>query len=461
MSDVPVFYYLARAILRVALGIYFRRIERVGNERVPEDGPVIFAANHPQSITDALVLGLAAGRRVHYLAHGGLFRSRLQAWLLGQCGVIPIYRPSDDEDAGEKNENMFAACTRLLERGGAIGIFPEGTSQDEPHVMPMRTGVARIALESEAEHEFGLGVVVVPVGLSFESREHFRSRVLVRFDKPVAAQTFREEYQQNEPGAVRGMTEEIGRRIRRSVVHLERTSLEGLVDSVAQTYEEHLMDRADLRIEGESPFQKRQTLLREIARALDHFQERAPARVQELADRLDVYRQHLRDMRVDDEMIREGRRPDIRARWIRWAFAALLGLPLGAYGLLFNYLPYRITGPLAAHLAPDETKRHYFQLWVGAALFVLAYFFALWFGYAALDLRDRGLTIFMLSLPLAGLFARFYTRLVRRERKMFRYAGLTATRGAAIAKMRRLRREVVDEMDRLLEQYLPERQQED
>ena len=53
---------LTRALIRVALGFYFSRIEHFHAERVPEAGPVMFTANHPNSLTDAFVIGTSVPR---------------------------------------------------------------------------------------------------------------------------------------------------------------------------------------------------------------------------------------------------------------------------------------------------------------------------------------------------------------------------------------------------------------
>lgn len=456
-AEAPLLYRIARWLVRGALGIYFRRIETIGREHMPSDAPVILAANHPHSITDALVLGAAAGRPVHYLAHGGLFARPLQAWFLRQCGVIPVHRPRDDDEAGQKNQQTFAACTQLLARGGVIGIFPEGTSQEERRVQPIRTGVSRIALESEQAHDFGLGVQVVPVGLNFESARRFRSRVLLRFDKAVEASSYRERYREDPVAAVREMTEEVGSRIRRSVVNIERAELEELIKRVERRYHEHLMDRADLRIEGESEFQRRQTLLREIATAVQYFFEREPEVIWQLGAALDEYEAQLRALRVQDELIREGSRPGIRSRWMRLSVLAAIGALPGGYGLFFNYPPYRVTGPLAETLASDHTKTHYFQLWIGFAAFVIYYGLAMWWLHSLFDFGWRGGSILLASWPITGLFARVYVARLTRERRMLRYAVLTATHGAAIQQMRRLRHRLVAQMDGLLRRYLPHR----
>ncbi|MBC8426655.1 1-acyl-sn-glycerol-3-phosphate acyltransferase, partial [bacterium] len=79
--------------MRLGVRVYFRKLEISGAGNIPPQRPIIFASNHPHSVTDALLLGLGAGRMLHFVAHSGLFRHRLQSWFLRSCGVIPVFRP--------------------------------------------------------------------------------------------------------------------------------------------------------------------------------------------------------------------------------------------------------------------------------------------------------------------------------------------------------------------------------
>src|SRR5207244_509620 len=85
-------YWLMRSLLRTALGFYFNRIERFHAERVPTTGPVLFTSNHPNSLTDAFVIGASVPRKVNFVATIQLFRLAPLRWLLLQCGVVPINR---------------------------------------------------------------------------------------------------------------------------------------------------------------------------------------------------------------------------------------------------------------------------------------------------------------------------------------------------------------------------------
>src|SRR5882762_8257140 len=136
-------------MLGAALGFYFKRIERFHAERVPITGPLFFTSNHPNSVTDAFVIGVSAPRKVNFVATVQLFRFPLLRRLLAGCGVIPINRVKDDARAMRTVMETFEVCFRVLERGEAIGIFPEGITHDDPQLKVVKAGTARMALELE------------------------------------------------------------------------------------------------------------------------------------------------------------------------------------------------------------------------------------------------------------------------------------------------------------------------
>ena len=177
--------HLIRWISGLALGFYFRPIERIHEERVPVSGPVLFTSNHPNSVTDSFVIGATVPRKVHFIATVQLFRFRPVKWLLTQCGVIPINRIRDDPKAMRTVADTFEACYRVLEAGEAIGIFPEGITYDDSQLKEIKTGAARMALELEHRHQGKLGLKIVPVGLTFSAKEMYRSDVLAHFGEPI------------------------------------------------------------------------------------------------------------------------------------------------------------------------------------------------------------------------------------------------------------------------------------
>src|SRR3954451_4336683 len=106
------------AVVRLALRIYFQRIEVTGVEHVPLDTPVIFVLNHPNALVDPVFLLCLAPRRVSFLAKAPLFHMPGIGYLVKALDSLPVYRRQDKDQDVTKNEETFAAARRLLAMGG-------------------------------------------------------------------------------------------------------------------------------------------------------------------------------------------------------------------------------------------------------------------------------------------------------------------------------------------------------
>ncbi len=455
---VPLLYRISRFFVRAGVYGYFRKLEITGRQNIPGAGPVIFASNHPHSITDALLLGLGAGRMLHFIAHSGLFRSWWKAWFLHSTGVIPVYRSQDVEGASDRNAAMFAACHEVLRDGGSIGIFPEGTSAEERRVQKLKTGTARVALSAERDVDWGMDLTIVPVGLSFESRRRFRSRVLVRFGRPIRVTDWRERYEADEVAAVNALTATLQDALRHEVVNVERAEFDALLRDVTKVYKGELLERDDLTIPGGTRFEQDQTLAREFARAMDFFYEYNPEVIWGLARLMEDYRTRRHELRLRDELLRAQQGPSMRAEMVRFLVMGAVGLPPAVIGVVGNVLPYVLTEWTARHFAPDLTKRHSYQFVVGFVLFAAWYAFLLTKAHGVLG--GWGTLVLGLVLPLAGLFSRQYALRMRKRRRWLRFAWLEFLLGYQIRELRRLRRGLIAELDEAMAEYLRAREEE-
>jgi len=165
---------VVRALARGLLALFYRRVDVVGAGRVPPRGPVIIAANHQNALVDPMLLLAAIPRALVPLAKAPLFHHPLIGPLIRLAGAIPVTRRQDVVAGGSPdNEQMFGAAAAALGRGEALLIFPEGVSQPEPTLMPLRTGAARMLLA--APPEIAAAVTLLPVGLLFHEPERFRT----------------------------------------------------------------------------------------------------------------------------------------------------------------------------------------------------------------------------------------------------------------------------------------------
>src|SRR5262245_22908213 len=165
-------YRVVRRLARWLLGLFYGRIEVVGAERIPPAGPLILTANHQNALVDPMILMAVVPRRLRPVAKAPLFRYPVLGWLMRLSGAIPVERRHDPGSDPAKNAAMFATATATLAAGGAILIFPEGVSQAEPRLMPLRTGAARMAL---AAANAGSAPTLLTVGLVYHEPGTFRT----------------------------------------------------------------------------------------------------------------------------------------------------------------------------------------------------------------------------------------------------------------------------------------------
>jgi glycerol-3-phosphate O-acyltransferase/dihydroxyacetone phosphate acyltransferase len=200
------FHRLIISLIRIAANTFFRRIDVVGFENIPADGPVIFAGNHPNALMDGWLLIAKCGRwPLHFLGDAKLWKYRMLAPILNATGAVPVYRR--EEHSGEvDNSQAFAKVYEIIESGKCMGIFPEGVSHVESQLVKLKTGTARIALSVAARGK--TGVTIVPCGLNYIHRHRFRSQVLIEFGEPIVIdEKWLRSYEKNEQDTVIQLTE--------------------------------------------------------------------------------------------------------------------------------------------------------------------------------------------------------------------------------------------------------------
>jgi 1-acyl-sn-glycerol-3-phosphate acyltransferase len=475
---MPLLYRALRRGLRLGLELYYVDIRATGREHIPEDGPVIFAANHPNSVMDSVILGTQTSRSIHYLARSGLFANPLVAAVFHACGVIPIFRRQDatahEEATVSRNDDTFRAAFEVLERAGTIGIFPEGRNAPERHVRDIKTGTARIALGAEAKNDFELGVRVVPVGLNFEDRDRWLTRVLVRFGPAIDARDFEAAWNADDREAVRAMTDRIQDGIRREALHVEDVRHTELVRDVHGLYGAEVLKELIGRTPDVRGLRRRLfdgargvaaaredlddwfTVKQAIADAVKLFERERPDVVARFRRNIRRYKDHLEQASLRRDFLdRPPKTLSIRREALKMTLYAVLLAPVALWGLLHNFIPSRITRR-AAMRAPDEAMRAITVLLTGGLAFGLFYA-----AYGAAVFAASGswpwVAAYLASLPLAGFWW------VRWRRQLARYSNRIVVRDVFRtnrAQLRRLaleREQLVMELDQLRREYVARR----
>lgn len=200
------FQRIINSMLHLITNTFFRRIDVVGNENIPADGPVIFAGNHPNALMDGWLLSARCGRRpLHFVANAKLWTYPLLGRMLDASGAVPVYR-KEEHDGEVDNSAAFDRLYAVIEAGNCIGVFPEGVSHTESQLTKLKTGTARIALSVAARGN--VTVTIMPSGLNYMHRDRFRSQVLIEFGEPIVIDDdWISKFKADDRGTVLALTE--------------------------------------------------------------------------------------------------------------------------------------------------------------------------------------------------------------------------------------------------------------
>jgi len=161
-------YAVAKPIAVAVMKALFR-VEVHGTHHVPAQGPLLIVANH-SSLLDPPLVGGAAPRQLTFLAKAELFEVPGFGALIRRLGARPVRREGADPSA-------LRAAQRVLQEGGALLVFPEGTRGDEGVLREAKPGAALLAMQT--------GVPVVPAYVHGSGRAWPRGRRLPRPAKVV------------------------------------------------------------------------------------------------------------------------------------------------------------------------------------------------------------------------------------------------------------------------------------
>lgn len=328
------------AVFGIALQLFFRRIETVNDNTVPEGTGVIFVLNHPNGLIDPALVFVALPRRISFLAKSTLFRMPVISFLLRTVDALPVYRRIDSGEDVSQNLKTFEAARDLLRRGGSIAIFPEGVSHNSPGLLPIKTGAARIALGAASLGDEPIDIRIVPVGLFYTSKTTFRSEALLHFGDSFPVPRVRLDDSGDPPrDAVREVTSQIEIALRDVTLNAE-TDAEIAAADVA-----HSVFAAD----DEARLDSKLAFLRNYVRTAASGS--LPPEFSRLGERLRRFDEKLDAIGIEPEhlsLARFSRGFVVRQAVIQTWYLVLL-FPFAVFGSILHAPAYQVT-KLLAHI---------------------------------------------------------------------------------------------------------------
>lgn len=444
-------YRTLKFLFTITVHVFFRKYVVKNAERIPAKGPLLLVANHPSTFMDPIVIGSSIKRPIHFIAKGEAFRSKFARWILPKFNIIPIYRKEHDPHLTHKNEDTFNKVYEILEKGGAVMIFPEGISITDRILKKIKTGAARMALGAEARNNFKLGVKIVPFGLNFENPHEFRSDLLINVGEPIAANDYRIAYEADTFKAVHKLRDEIKKRITELIFLAEDEEEDSMLENIRLVYKPAVMRELKLNVNNPEHDYK---VSRMISERVHYFRTSEPARFEKAKMMITDYFSRLKTLGLNEKTIQKN---DSRKNQGWKVFQSMMflffGFPVYVYGLLNNYLPWRIPGWIYDKTGSRSDFKGAIIMCSGTFTFLIFYSVQLFIFYYFSSSAMLTL-LYAVTLPVTGLFAFYYAQKVIRMKEFIQLWRLFMTKREDISDIILKRKAIVDELEKSREDFM-------
>lgn len=119
---------------------------------------------------------------------------------------------------------LFKGTFEALSKGGAVALFPEGTSYTEPRIMQVKDGAAWVALEftkwlkENPDMAPAKNVKIVPAAMVYTNKSKYRSNVIMEFGQPISVDDYLEQFFDEAEGSARAAAKSLTRTLENELV---------------------------------------------------------------------------------------------------------------------------------------------------------------------------------------------------------------------------------------------------
>ncbi|MBZ0244216.1 MAG: 1-acyl-sn-glycerol-3-phosphate acyltransferase [Bacteroidales bacterium] len=408
----PLFLYrLLFRSLRFYYHLYYKRVTIIGQDKLPENVPLIITPNHQNALMDALAVLFAIDRPVFFLARADIFKKSFVARLLYFLRILPVYRLRDGTNSLEKNKAVFAETARLLQKGWVLTIMPEGVHSKGKTLQPLKKGASRIAFQTAEADGFKSPVFLVPFGIDYEHPDKAGTQLLINIGTPLPVAPHYVTYQHEPQKAFVELRDELTLALKSQIVHLDTLELEDCHRLLCSLSAVNALKSPDKNRVDQ--FRKAQ----KIAEYLNGLSQKQGQKWEWLQTTCKNYLISLKEHKLNELSAKNP-----LDSWLTLVVQSLFWLaflPLQVYGVLCNYLPYKLPSLLIKRI---KDKQFVSSLNFGLSFFLFLIWYALLFVAMLVFFDNWVLSIFALvSFPYAGLLAFYQFKFSRRLRNSWRW----------------------------------------
>lgn len=355
--------------VKTFLSCYFSNVQVEGEENLPRNKPVLLIANHTNALVDPFVIWKALDHPIRITAKSALLKNPYFWLILKLLKAITFHRADSGQNHERAQENLkaFDRCQEAIRRGDWLCIFPEGKSHTLGHIMSFKTGAARIAL-GYMERYPDSELWIVPLGLFFERKYQFGSRVLCKIGEPFDARQYTKTQQRVDP---RAMTRFMEEKVKDVTLNYQKRTHSELIQWASEIWQKNNGEPRPLGVANPIPadaIRVTQTI------AGHYYQFKELPQIQELESLVFQFRKRMKQYRLNVE---ELYLPIHLRKALFFLFREcellILGMPLFLIGLIGHIVPLGVLMMGVRKISDDLDQWASNYLFGGLGLFGVYY----------------------------------------------------------------------------------------
>jgi len=419
-------YTFGYILVNTGARTFYKKHQAVGVENIPKDKPVLFAANHQNAFLDPVVIGIKLKKPLYYMVRADIFKKKAVARLLWSINMMPIFRKRDGGNTVKKNEAVFDKCYGLLKSNKPILIFAEGNQGNQKKLRPLQKGVFRMGLGAEEKYE-GIDVHIVPVGLYYSDTVNMGAKMLINFGKPIKIQDYAEAFKTEDGTTLNNMKDELSSRMSDLMIDIQNTEYYDTIHEIMLDFDEEIN-----RYEGI----KRHQLIDEfhcqkgfISKA-ENWIENNPEDALTLKSNSESYSNGLKKLGLKSWLFRKEKQSVFIP-----ILLLILGAPLHLYGMINNYLPYKLPVLFVEKKVKDIHFHSSIKMAMGVIFFWL--FWGIQMGLVAIFTDHYIWLYYFGSLIISAWFSYYYWITILKTKGKLKYNKLSKAKDAKFLELKK------------------------
>ena len=332
IQDDNKFYSFLRPFVDRHLKRSFRRYEVVGLENIPQNAACIFAANHTNTLMDALVLLCMSREKKVFIARGDIFKKPFIAKIMHFLRILPIYRIRDGyKSVKDNNAEIIEKATDVIHDEVKLFLYPEAAHRTKHSLRQLSKGIFHIAFKANEDFGHEKPVYIIPIGIEYGDYFRYRSTALINIGEAINVTEFvNQNKDENEAVVMNRLRESLTEKLSKQI---------SFIPDNEENYEaiwEMTKIKSGLKGSLTERLERNQKTIKEIL----EWKEREPEKAQETFEKVNKFIKKRKNKGISVTSVTK-EKPCHTALWK--SLVALLGLPFYVVSAVANLPIWLVT----------------------------------------------------------------------------------------------------------------------